>query len=357
MRTRSIRAGFTLIELLVVIAIIAILAAILFPVFAKAREKARQTQCTNNLKQMCTAIQIFTQENEETMPESKTFWSDIDVPAKVKQCPTAGKKIANAYVYNNSLSGSGLGLIKFPCETLVVADGVHSSKGGAGDYNDIAYTVSDLATRHNRLAIVGYLDGHVSPSAAPRPFVRCLADPLDGTSSHTFTAAFSASNLAFAASDVPNGYAKSLGAQYNFNGWGDAYMWLNQHYSFKVPIHRIYVQVRDVCDQGLTSGANYRLGFWDTNNEYWLAGAMESADGTNARQPGWHSYYADMDTQAGKLYTPDGSNDSPGHRYIIDQPIRIDSLITSSTTSSGHTYWNEMVVETDQVLDTSDIVQ
>ncbi|HAH86615.1 MAG TPA: hypothetical protein DCL60_04515 [Armatimonadetes bacterium] len=56
------RKGFTLIELLVVIAIIAILAAILFPVFAKAREKARQTTCSSNLKQISTAIQMYAQD-------------------------------------------------------------------------------------------------------------------------------------------------------------------------------------------------------------------------------------------------------------------------------------------------------
>ena len=61
------RKGFTLIELLVVIAIIAILAAILFPVFAQAREKARQASCLSNTKQMSTATQMYAQDYDEML--------------------------------------------------------------------------------------------------------------------------------------------------------------------------------------------------------------------------------------------------------------------------------------------------
>ncbi len=62
------KRGFTLIELLVVIAIIAILAAILFPVFAKAREKARQATCTSNFKQVSLATMQYVQDYDETFP-------------------------------------------------------------------------------------------------------------------------------------------------------------------------------------------------------------------------------------------------------------------------------------------------
>ncbi len=65
---RGKSSGFTLIELLVVIAIIAILAAILFPVFAKAREKARQITCTSNEKQLGLGIIQYVQDNDETYP-------------------------------------------------------------------------------------------------------------------------------------------------------------------------------------------------------------------------------------------------------------------------------------------------
>jgi prepilin-type N-terminal cleavage/methylation domain-containing protein/prepilin-type processing-associated H-X9-DG protein len=71
------RRGFTLIELLVVIAIIAILAAILFPVFAKAREKARQTSCLNAIKQISLGMLQYIQDYDEKMPFHYHFVNGI----------------------------------------------------------------------------------------------------------------------------------------------------------------------------------------------------------------------------------------------------------------------------------------
>jgi prepilin-type N-terminal cleavage/methylation domain-containing protein/prepilin-type processing-associated H-X9-DG protein len=66
----AVRSGFTLIELLVVIAIIAILAAMLFPVFAQAREAARKATCQSNLKQIGSAVMMYTQDYDETLPNA-----------------------------------------------------------------------------------------------------------------------------------------------------------------------------------------------------------------------------------------------------------------------------------------------
>jgi prepilin-type N-terminal cleavage/methylation domain-containing protein len=75
MQRISCQRGFTLIELLVVIAIIAILAAILFPVFAQARERARMISCLSNARQQGTALRMYSQDNDEIYP-AIVFYAD-----------------------------------------------------------------------------------------------------------------------------------------------------------------------------------------------------------------------------------------------------------------------------------------
>ena len=85
MKMQKVLRGFTLIELLVVIAIIAILAAILFPVFAQAREKARQTACLSNMKQLTLGMIMYAQDYDETFPTWKwdQCWRDGNLPTCV----------------------------------------------------------------------------------------------------------------------------------------------------------------------------------------------------------------------------------------------------------------------------------
>src|SRR6266852_2791150 len=101
---RRRREGFTLIELLVVIAIIAILAAILFPVFAQAREKARAASCLSNNKQIGLAVAMYLQDYDETYPPAvdpvTLLWWENSVSPYIKggnvggilTCPSASSR-------------------------------------------------------------------------------------------------------------------------------------------------------------------------------------------------------------------------------------------------------------------------
>ena len=91
MSHHPVRRGFTLIELLVVIAIIVILAAILFPVFARAKEAANKTACISNLKQIGTAVSMYIQDNDDTYPDSRlaTTFQDGTTPNGTA-CSTMG---------------------------------------------------------------------------------------------------------------------------------------------------------------------------------------------------------------------------------------------------------------------------
>jgi prepilin-type N-terminal cleavage/methylation domain-containing protein len=104
MTTNQQRRGFTLIELLVVVAIIALLAAILFPVFARAREAARRTSCISNAKQLGTAAAMYVQDNDNHYPD-RSFWNQPVAAGSYpcKPCRTDGgywKVLMQPYIKN-----------------------------------------------------------------------------------------------------------------------------------------------------------------------------------------------------------------------------------------------------------------
>lgn len=194
------RRGFTLIELLVVIAIIAILAAILFPVFARAREKARQTSCLNNAKQMATAVQMYVQDYDETVipyyqdgnPSGSRCWWQIMEPyvknMQVYLCPSSYMIAPNwsatraygdfmDYGMNRRCSTRGtatptivkLADVRYPAETFIIAEGDctrdRNDYSGSNAWDLMAVTSgrnasSFIPQRHNGGANITFLDGH-----------------------------------------------------------------------------------------------------------------------------------------------------------------------------------------------------
>jgi prepilin-type N-terminal cleavage/methylation domain-containing protein/prepilin-type processing-associated H-X9-DG protein len=168
------RRGFTLIELLVVIAIIAILAAILFPVFAKAREKANQNTCLSNQRQIAIAISMYVQDNDEMLPPAKGWYGLLaqqsGMVGKIWDCPSithVGTDTQPDYFYvaGSYLAGMALGDVKKPELAPLVGDMAAPDKNppyinDGGTQNPIT-AVATPDPRHNGAAVFAFLDGHV----------------------------------------------------------------------------------------------------------------------------------------------------------------------------------------------------
>jgi len=166
--------GFTLIEVLVVIVIIALLAAILFPVIARAREKARQTQCLTNQRQIATQALIWAQEHDERLPSADQFWAAMSLPPGTTSCPTNGQD-QRGYLFNIYLSNMNLNKISFPEKAFLCMDGVAQSGAPVDDtapytansltaapIAGIYYIPTDVDLRHHGRYIAAFQDGHVA---------------------------------------------------------------------------------------------------------------------------------------------------------------------------------------------------
>jgi len=212
--------GFTLIELLVVIAIIAILAAILFPVFATAREKARQTTCASNEKQLATAFLQYSQDYDECVP------------------------IGMACDANGSNCGSGWAYLAYPyvksTGAFVCPDDLFIANAAHGSNVSYAYNINIASLRTSQTGTYsagGNLSVYTSPA---RTVIYC--ETSGGYSQFTTCCTWEYSNATNGASVLGNvttmrtGYMGGLGAittkfttQYGSHSQGSNYAFMDGH--------------------------------------------------------------------------------------------------------------------------------
>ncbi len=189
------RSGFTLIELLVVIAIIAILAAILFPVFARAREKARANSCLSNVKQLTLGVLMYTNDYDERFPPCLISW--FNAPSwrarvfpyvkntQLFQCPSRPTQSRSSELVPGTSEGffRGYGIIADtgyegtpptswgtaqhmaqvvkPAESLILAE-----TNSSNDYfpyigQGAGQACNNIAAVHSGVGNYGFIDGHV----------------------------------------------------------------------------------------------------------------------------------------------------------------------------------------------------
>ncbi len=209
MDVRDRRRAFTLIELLVVIAIIAILAAILFPVFAKAREKARQSSCQSNLKQIGIAMLSYRQDYDErhlkqrwtagqalnnpfgTAGDGMTYFWVLDPYVKNSQvfiCPSSTNLLQNGYGHNQWLpyladadvASQTIGV----AERVVLSDAyslyIDNIAGCDARYNGVSYSgypEPRLRANLNEGLYSMYYDGHVKWAQAGVALLKAQWNP------------------------------------------------------------------------------------------------------------------------------------------------------------------------------------
>ena len=152
--SRTLRRGFTLIELLVVIAIIAILAAILFPVFAQARDKARGVSCLSNIKQTTLAITMYQQDYDESIP-----LGNQEYQGEVYNYDISWIKATQPYIKNLQLFVCPNGAYDNSTDGRPDADPTHSGAAGAetqaSQYTTIGGPVASYGIPPTQQILVG----------------------------------------------------------------------------------------------------------------------------------------------------------------------------------------------------------